>query len=163
RDADAGRPARRPRGRHRRRAGGASAFLGQRTLPERFGSWNLPPRQHRCRQARPTRAAWAFRQLIAPFQKKKGDASRHLPCAGPSTAGKNLIDSRHEAVRRLTSVRTRLGNYWRGLTLPYTEPGMRLIRQADVESFTHTMEGFREELAGAENGLAAAYDDIKDD
>ena len=33
------------------------------------------------------------------------------------SAGKKLIDSRHEAVRRLASVRTRLGNYWRGLTV----------------------------------------------
>src|ERR1700731_3541163 len=69
------------------------------------------------------------------------------------TAGKKLIDSRHEAVRRLAAVRTRLGNYWRGLTLPYTEPGMRPIRQADIEPFVHAMEGFREELTEAEIGL----------
>jgi hypothetical protein len=79
------------------------------------------------------------------------------------TAGKKLIDSRHEAVRNLTSVRTRLSNFWRGLSLPYTEPGIRLIRQADVESFVHGMEGFRQELAEAESGLHAAYDEIKDD
>ena len=79
------------------------------------------------------------------------------------TAGKKLIDIRHEAFRRLTSVRTRLGNYWRGLTLPYTEPGVRLIRQADIESFVHTMEGFREELTQAEADLNAVYDEIKAD
>jgi hypothetical protein len=79
------------------------------------------------------------------------------------TAGKKLIDTRHEAVRRLTSVRTRLGNFWRGLTLPYTEPGVRLIRQADIEAFVHTMEGFRDELAQAEADLNAAYEEIQAD
>src|SRR4051812_5209929 len=48
------------------------------------------------------------------------------------SAGKRIVDVRHEAVRRLTSVRTHVVNYWRGLTLPYVEPGVRLIKQADV-------------------------------
>src|SRR5947199_5411975 len=46
------------------------------------------------------------------------------------TAGKKLIDVRHEAFRKLTSLRTRVVNAWRGLTLPYTQPGIRLIRQS---------------------------------
>jgi hypothetical protein len=79
------------------------------------------------------------------------------------TAGKKLVDTRHEAFRRLTSVRTRLGNDWRGLTLPYTEPGVRLIRQADIEAFVHTMEGFRDELTQGEADLNAVYDEIKAD
>jgi len=33
------------------------------------------------------------------------------------TAGKKIIDVRHEAFHRLTSIRTRLSNYWRGLPL----------------------------------------------
>jgi hypothetical protein len=65
------------------------------------------------------------------------------------TAGKRLIDPRHEAVRRLTAVRTRIGNYWRGISLPYVEPGVRLIRQSDIESFVHKMEDFRDELHDA--------------
>jgi len=79
------------------------------------------------------------------------------------TAGKKLVDVRHEAFRRLTSIRTRLVNYWRGITLPYTEPGVRLIRQSDIESFVHTLEGFRDELTGAEADLNTAYDEIKAD
>ena len=79
------------------------------------------------------------------------------------TAGKKLVDTRHEAFRNLTSIRTRISNYWRGLTLPYTEPGVRLIRQADIEAFVHTLEGFRDELAQAEAQLNAVYDEIKAD
>src|SRR5438270_11756542 len=44
------------------------------------------------------------------------------------TAGKKLIDTRHEAFRKLTSVRTRTVQYWRGLALPYREAGVRLLR-----------------------------------
>ncbi|HVS38475.1 MAG TPA: hypothetical protein VMS17_23150 [Gemmataceae bacterium] len=105
---------------------------------------------------------WGVHRALTAQQKEEMGAVASAD-ARLLTAGKKLIDSRHEPVRRLASVRTRLGNYWRGLTLPYTEPGLRLIRQADVESFVHAMEGFRDELAEAENGLDAAYDDIKDD
>jgi hypothetical protein len=70
---------------------------------------------------------------------------------------------RHEAFRRLTSLRNRVGSYWRGLTLPYTEPGVRLIRQDDVEPFVHTMEGFRDELTQGEADLNAVYDQLKRD
>ncbi|MHB1425759.1 MAG: hypothetical protein ACYC3I_21535 [Gemmataceae bacterium] len=79
------------------------------------------------------------------------------------TAGKKLIDTRHEAFRRLTSLRTRVGQYWRGLTLPYVEAGVRLIRQSDIEPFVHTLTGFREELTQTEADLNAVYADIKAD
>ena len=79
------------------------------------------------------------------------------------TAGKKIIDVRHEAVRRLTSIRTRVVNYWRGLTLPFTEPGIRLIRQSEIESFAHTMEDFRDELVSAEADLNTVYDEIQAD
>ena len=105
---------------------------------------------------------WGVHRALTARQKEEMGAVASAD-ARLLTAGKKLIDSRHEAVRGLTSVKTRLTQFWRGLTLPYTEVGIRLIRQSDVESFTHTMEGFREELAGAEDGLVAAYDEIKED
>ena len=50
-----------------------------------------------------------------------------------------------------------------GLTLPYVENGVRLIRQSDIDAFVHTMEGFREELVQAEAELNAVFDQIKSD
>ena len=79
------------------------------------------------------------------------------------TAGKKLIDVRHEAFRRMTSLRTRIVNHWRSLTLPYVEAGLRLIKQADIEPFVHSMEGFRAELTEAEANLDAVYGEIKAD
>jgi hypothetical protein len=79
------------------------------------------------------------------------------------TAGKKLIDVRHEAFRRLTSVRTRIKRHWRRSTLPYVEAGVRLIKQADIEPFVHTMDGFRADLSEAEADLNSVYGDIKGD
>lgn len=79
------------------------------------------------------------------------------------TAGKKIIDTKHEAFRKLTSLRTRLVNYWRSQSLPYTEPGIRLIRQDDIAPFVHCMEGFKEELIEAETNLNAAYDQMRGD
>src|ERR1700686_2714726 len=84
---------------------------------------------------------WGVHKTLTSQQKEEvgdtyGADARFL------TAGKKIIDVRHEAFRRLTSIRTRIVNYWRGLTLPYVEAGMRLIKQFDIEAFVHTMEGF---------------------
>jgi len=79
------------------------------------------------------------------------------------SAGKKIIDVRHEAYRRLTSVRTRIVNHWRGLTLPYVEPGVRLIRQADIAGFVHVMEDFRGELTASETAVNAEYEQMKGD
>jgi hypothetical protein len=105
---------------------------------------------------------WGTHRSLTAQQKEEVSAG-YAADARFLTAGKKIIDVRHEAVRRLTSIRTRITNYWRGLTLPYTEPGMRLIRQADVPAFVHALEGFRDELAAAEADLNAVYEEIKAD
>jgi hypothetical protein len=48
------------------------------------------------------------------------------------SAGKKLIDTRHPDFKAVTSVRGRIVSYWRGISLPYPEPGIRLIRQDDI-------------------------------
>src|SRR6185295_1133865 len=101
------------------------------------------------------------RTLTAQQQEEVGAA--HDTATRFLTAGKKIIDTKHEAFRKLTSVSTRLVNYWRGLSLPYTEPGIRLIRQIDIEAFVHTMEGFREELVQAEADLNTVYDSMRSD
>src|SRR5207247_9607171 len=85
---------------------------------------------------------WGVHRSLTAQQKEEAglayDADARL-----ITAGKKLLDTRHEAFRRLTSIRTRVVSYWRGVSLPYTEPGVRLIRQSDIQTFVHTMEGSR--------------------
>jgi hypothetical protein len=105
---------------------------------------------------------WGVHRALTAQQKEEFGAVTSAD-ARFLTAGKKLVDTRHEAFRRLTSVRTRITNYWRGISLPYVEPGVRLIRQADIAAFVHTMGGFREELHEAETQLNAVYDEVKAD
>jgi hypothetical protein len=105
---------------------------------------------------------WGVHRTLTAQQKEEvGDA-----CGADArllSAGKKIIDVRHPTVRKLTSIRSRVVHYWRGLTLPYVEAGVRLIRQTDVEPFVHSMEGFRDELVRAEADVDAAYDALKSD
>ena len=101
------------------------------------------------------------RALTAPQREEIGVATS--ADARLLTAGKRLVDTRHQAFRRLSSGRTRITGYWRGVSLPYAEPGVRLLRQADVPAFAHAMEGFRDELREAAEQLSAAYEEVKAD
>ena len=51
------------------------------------------------------------------------------------SAGKKLLDTRHPAFRAVTAVRGKIDAYWKGLSLPFPEPGVRLIKQDSVEEF----------------------------
>lgn len=105
---------------------------------------------------------WGVHKTLTAQQKEEVGLA-YAADARFLTAGKKLVDTRHETFRRLTSVRTRAANYWRGLTLPYTEPGIRLIQQSSVESFVRTMEGFRDELIQAEIDLNEVFEEMKAD
>src|SRR6516162_8065581 len=105
---------------------------------------------------------WGVHRTLTARQKEEvGDA--YGADARLLSAGKKIIDVRHGAFRRLTALRSRIVSYWRGLTLPYVEPGVRLIHQSDVESFVQTLEGFRAELTQGEADFNTVYDRIKSD
>ena len=105
---------------------------------------------------------WGTHRRLSNEQKEEVSAG-YAADARFLTAGKRIIDVRHESYRTLTGIRTRIINYWRSITLPYTEIGVRLLRQSDLESFVHSMESFRGQLYDAETELANAYDEIKAD
>lgn len=77
------------------------------------------------------------------------------------SAGKKLIDVRHPAYKAVTSVRGRIIAFWKGLTLPYPEPGVRLIRQDDVQTFHVQMTTLKAELAEAVENLQRHFDELK--
>src|SRR5690606_25267312 len=51
------------------------------------------------------------------------------------SAGKKLIDTRHAAFQAVTSIRSQATGFWRSITVPYPEPGVRLIRRDDIAMF----------------------------
>src|SRR4051794_10260640 len=74
------------------------------------------------------------RKTLSPEQK--AEAAESFGAEGQYlSAAKKLLDTRHPAYRGVTAVRGRIVSYWRGVTLPYPEPGIRLIRQDRLEAF----------------------------
>jgi hypothetical protein len=75
-------------------------------------------------------------------------------------AGKKLLDTRHPAFKAVTGVRTQIGRYWKAMSLPFTEPGVRLLRQDDIEAFNQVMSGYRQELAETVTELDRHYREL---
>ncbi len=74
-------------------------------------------RSPRCRAGRAI-AAW----LAVPPQ----NAPSHR---GSVLGAKKLLDTKHPAFKTVTAIRGKVQSYWKSLSLPYPEPGVRLIRQ----------------------------------
>jgi hypothetical protein len=77
------------------------------------------------------------------------------------SAGKKLLDTKHSAFRAVTAIRTKITDYWKGLTLPYPELGVRLIKQEKVEEFAATLADFRAELDDGVANLDRHYGELK--
>lgn len=77
------------------------------------------------------------------------------------TAGKKLLDSSHPAFKTVTGIRGRILSYWKSVSLPFPEPGVRLIRHADVSGFDSRMLELRAELEQAVVVLDDHFDELK--
>jgi hypothetical protein len=100
------------------------------------------------------------RKTLTPQQKAQaadsfGAEGKYL------SAGKKLIDTSHPAYKAVTAIKGRAVSYWRGVTLPYPEPGLRLIRQDAINEFDNHMATFRNELDEAVAELQRHYDDLR--
>lgn len=89
---------------------------------------------------------------------ERGKAAAVFGAEGQSlSASKKLIDTKDEAVRKLTELKGQIVHYWKTATLPYVEDGVRLIRRDDVDEFVVTMDEFRKELETAVAALDKAF------
>jgi hypothetical protein len=77
------------------------------------------------------------------------------------SAGKKLLDTSHAAYQAVTAVRGRILAYWKGISLPFPEPGIRLIRQAELRDFSTQMTCFEVELANAVLALDEHYAELQ--
>jgi hypothetical protein len=77
------------------------------------------------------------------------------------SAGKKLLDTRHPAFRAVTAVRGRITESWRSQSLPFPEPGVRLIKQEKVGAFAAAMDDFKAALDGAARDLDGHYAELK--
>ncbi len=77
------------------------------------------------------------------------------------SAGKKLFDTQHPAYKAVTAVRSRATSYWKGVSLPFPEPGIRLIRQDVIADFDSHMADFATELADAVAELDRHYEELR--
>ena len=77
------------------------------------------------------------------------------------SAGKKLLDTRHNAFRAVTAIRTKITDYWRGLTLPFPEAGVRLLKHDQVETFDQQMADYKAELEDAVKTLDRHFEELK--
>jgi hypothetical protein len=77
------------------------------------------------------------------------------------SAAKRLLDTRHPAFKAVAAVKNRAIGYWRSLSLPYPEAGIRLVRQDQVEPFDEQMNWFQQELADAVAALDERYYELQ--
>jgi len=101
------------------------------------------------------------RKSLTPEQKSQ--AAETFGAAGEFlSAGKKLLDTKHPSYMDVTAVRGKAGAYWKSLTLPYPEPGVRLLRQDQIDPFNQQMTSFRAELLDAVARLDEHYAELKE-
>ncbi len=100
------------------------------------------------------------RRTLTPQQKEQ--AADTFGASGKFlSAGKKLLDTSHPAYKAVTSVRSQAVQYWKSMSLPYPEPGLRLIRQSRIEVFDERLRELRDELDEAVSKLDGQYAELK--
>ncbi len=103
---------------------------------------------------------FGVRKTLSPEQK--AEAAEAFGAAGEFlSAGKKLLDTRHPAYSAVSSVRGRIQSVWKGLSLPYPEPAIRLIRRDDIERLDSELTSLRGELTNAVEQLDRRYAELR--
>ncbi len=77
------------------------------------------------------------------------------------SAGKKLLDTSHPAFKVVTSIKTKITSTWKGMSLPFPEPGVRLIRRDQIDEFVALLECYRGELADAVDNLDTHFEELR--
>jgi hypothetical protein len=100
------------------------------------------------------------RKTLAPEQRTTAARAFHADRELLS-ASKLILDTKNPAYRAVAAVRSEASSYWRTVTLPFPETGIRLLPQNSLGMFAQTMQTYRERLQEAARELAAQYDTMK--
>jgi hypothetical protein len=102
------------------------------------------------------RTKWGVSKTLDKQQKQM--AANPFGASGDKlSASKKLIDTKHAKVKAVTSIFSRVGEYWKSVTVPYPEDGIRLIRTERVQEFDDQIAAYQSELDGAVAQLNEAY------
>jgi hypothetical protein len=100
------------------------------------------------------------RKTLAPEQRTTAARAFHADRELLS-ASKLILDTKNPAYRAVAAVRSEASSYWRTVTLPFPEAGIRLLPQNSLGLFAQTMQTYRERLQEAARELSGQYDTIK--
>src|SRR3954468_7106771 len=100
------------------------------------------------------------RKSLTPEQR--AEAAQPFDAEGQYlSAGKKLLDTSHTAYKAVTAIRGKIASVWKSMSLPFPEPGVRLIRRDKIDEFVGLMEEYRAELAEAVANLYRHYGELK--
>ena len=103
---------------------------------------------------------FGVRKSLTPEQRSQ--AAESFGAEGQFlSAGKKLLDTKHPAYRTLGGVKHAIVTYWRGVSLPFPEPGIRLIRQQDVSAVQVQLTSLKVELSDAVEQLDQQFEALK--
>jgi len=75
-------------------------------------------------------------------------------------ASKKLFDNNRAEYKAVNRVKNAIRQYWHNTTLPFTEPGVRLLKRSTVGEFSARLEAFADELAAAVDELDNVYSEL---
>ncbi len=104
--------------------------------------------------------AFGVRKTLTPAQRALAAESFGAEESSLS-AGKKLLDVRHPKYRAVTAIRSQCVKYWKSVSLPYPEPGIRLIRHEDLDAVNLQLTRLKAELNEAVEDLDRHYDELK--
>ena len=81
--------------------------------------------------------------------------------ASPESSAILVLANFHPAYKAVTAVRGKVISFWKAMSLPYPEPGIRLIRQDKIDDFAAKMREFQAELTEAVEALDRRYSELK--
>lgn len=100
------------------------------------------------------------KKTLSPAQKAR--AAESFGAQGDClSAGKKLLNVSHPKFRAVTGIKSRAVSFFKGVSLPFPEPGLRLIRQDDIASINVQMTTLKAELAEAVEELNRHYGELK--
>ncbi|HUE73468.1 MAG TPA: hypothetical protein VMP01_21500 [Pirellulaceae bacterium] len=77
------------------------------------------------------------------------------------SAGKKLIDTSHPAFKTVTALKSQIVQFLRSMSVPYPEPGLRLIRRDEIGLFDTKLTSLRQELDEAVANLDRHFSELK--
>ena len=100
------------------------------------------------------------RKTLTPAQKAV--AAESFGAQGDFlSAGKKIVDTKHPLFQRVTAVRNRCVAFWKSVSLPYPEDGIRLIPQDALEMVDRQMSTFQADLEESVAQLNAHFADLQ--